>query len=137
MTTPLSLLSRKARLLGLRNHIDSNNFGTVQFYSGNVLPASPETTAPEAPLCVVELASPNCGVVSDSNGLATLTMAGPRIGTVTTTGVVGWMRIVNGAGEPVLDTPVVKAPLTGPVVVSDTQVYAGGELQLISCVISE
>ena len=46
-------------------------------------------------------------------------------------------QIGDAAGDGIADCEVVEVGSVGPVVISDRQVYAGGEMQLISCVISE
>ncbi len=139
MTTPLSLNARKARLQGLRDHLDAAGPARMDFYTGTSLPATPEAdpASTDTLLGSVALDTPVSGAIGASGSLATYTVAVPRTGTAVGTGVVGWVRLRNGAGQGVLDSLVVKAPATGPVVLSDTQVYAGGELQLVACVLSE
>ncbi|UZZ64521.1 virion structural protein [Curvibacter phage PCA1] len=135
MTSPLSLVARKARLGALRDVIDAGG-GRMFFYQGSSLPATPETATTDTLLCVLLLAAQS-GVIGESGNIATLTLSVPRVGIVLATGVAGWVRLANGDGEGVLDLQVVKVPETAPVVLSDTQLYSGGELQLLSCVIAE
>lgn len=136
MTTPLSLDARKARLGALRDFIDSSGGGRILCYTGVAVPATPETAAPDTLLCTLLLATIS-GTVGDASGVATLTLSVPRTAVVVNTGVVGWVRIANGLGEGILDMLASESPGTTPVVLSDTQVYTGGELQLLSCVIAE
>lgn len=136
MTSPLSLVARKARLGALRDLIDTSGGGRMFFYQGSALPVTPETATTDPLLCTLLLATQS-GVIGNSSNVATLTLSVPRAGIVLATGVTGWVRIANGAGDGVLDLLVVKAPETAPVVLSDTQLYSGGELQLLSCVIAE
>jgi hypothetical protein len=136
MSGTLSLAVRMSRLTALRDYLDSNTGGAVQFYDGSSIPAKPEDVALGNLLATVQLAKPS-GSIAFSGQTATYTMSVPRVNTATSTGVIGWCRLVDGYGNGVIDLPVVKVPLSGPVVVSDTTVYSGGEVQLISCVISE
>ena len=134
--TALSLLVRKSRLTAVRDAIDASAGGSLLFYEGADVPASPETTATDTLLGDLPLASP-CGTIGDSGGLGTLTLTVPRVASAIATGTIGWVRFVDGAGVGILDRVAVAVGTAGPVVVSDLQVYAGGEIQLISCVISE
>lgn len=134
MTTPLSLVTRQARLLALRDMIDQGG-GRIEFYDGIAEPASPETTHYDTLLGFISLAQP-CGVIGSSDGLASLTIT-PCEGDAVWTGIVAWARFINGNNVAILDRPVFLVGNTGPIIVSDLHVYAGGELQLVSCVISE
>lgn len=137
MTTPLSLLGRKAQLLGLRDAIDVGG-GKALFYAG-LPPATPDEVTAEALLGTLALATPS-GVVGNSGPLATLTLTTPRVAAASGSGAVGWVRLTNAAGDGFMDLLAGLAGLAGsgaPVIVNLTQVYAGGELQLISCVIAE
>lgn len=133
MTTPLALFVRQARLLAVREAI---NAGEMWFYSGAEEPETPETVTLDQFLGSVSLGDP-AGAIGASGATATLTLTVPRTGAVAATGLIGWVRFVDSAGNGVMDRPVVEVGTAGPVVVSDRQVYLGGELQLISCVISE
>jgi hypothetical protein len=134
--TALSLVARKARLTALRDLIDIGGGGGIQFYEGSDVPASPETAATDLLLGEIPLADP-CGTIGDSGGLATLTLSVPRTVTAVATGVIGWARFVDGAGVAHCDRVAVAAGSAGAVVVTELQVYLGGEMQLLSCVISE
>ena len=139
MSTPLSLAARQARLLALRDLMDVGGAG-MQFYTGDAVPDSPETATPETLLGTVTLAIPS-GAISSSGATATLAMTVPRTNAAIATGSIGWVRFVDGAGAGVMDLKVGKVGVTydspRPVLVSDVLVYAGGDLQLLSCVISE
>lgn len=133
MTTPLALAVRQARLLAVRDFLD---VGELWFYTGAAEPATPETVTLDTFLGSVILDTV-AGAIGASGATATLTLTVPRTGTVVATGLIGWVRFVDSAGNGIMDRPVVELGTAGPVVVSDKQVYLGGELQLISCVISE
>ena len=139
MSTPLSLLARQARLLALRDLMDVGGAG-MQFYTGDAVPDTPETATTETLLGTVTLATPS-GAISSIGATATLALTVPRTNAAIATGSIGWVRFIDGAGAGVMDLQVGKVGVQytppRPVLVSDLQVYAGGELQLISCVISE
>lgn len=142
MSTPLSLAARQARLLALRDLLDVGG-GELWFYTlpdPLTIPATPETTTTETLLGTIALAGPS-GAIGASGQVATLTLTVPRVNPTVATGLIGFVRLVDGAGDSHLDLLVGESGVTydppRPVLVSDLQVYAGGELQLISCVISE
>lgn len=133
MTVPLSLACRQARLLAVRDLI-----AELWFYTGTY-PATPETATAETLLAVDALAAP-AGAIGASGAVATLTLTVPRVSAVGVSGLVGWVRFVDAVGAGIIDLPVVAVGTAGgpwPVIASMLQVYAGGELQLLSCVISE
>jgi len=134
MTTPLSLIARKAELTGLRNGLDVGG-GKALFYTG-LPPATPDLATGETLIGTIALAATS-GVVSASSALATLTLTVPQAALAAASGVIGFVRLANGAGEGFMDLPVGLAGAGQPVTVNATQVYAGGELQLVSCVIAK
>lgn len=134
MTTPLSLIARKAELTGLRNALDAGG-GEALFYT-NSPPATPDTATAETLLGTIALATTS-GVIGASGALATLTLTVPQVAPAAATGVIGFVRLADGVGNGFMDLPVGLAGSGLPVIVNATQVYAGGELQLVSCVIAK
>jgi hypothetical protein len=139
VSTPLSLIARKAQLAGLRTALDTGG-ASLRFYA-NLPPALPDTTTAEPVLGSIALAAP-CGALGQSGVapepvLATLTLTVPRVAPAALTGVIGWARFVNGAGDGFMDLPVGLPGSGMPVIVSALQVYANGEIQLVSCLIAE
>lgn len=134
MTTPLSLIARQAELLGLRDGMDAG--GAALLFYPNAPPAAPDNVTAELLLGTIALATPS-GAIGDSGALATLTLTVPRVALAAATGVIGWARLVNGAGNGYMDLLVGLAGSGAPVIVNATQVYANGELQLVSCVIAK
>lgn len=134
MTTPLSLIARKAELTGLRNALDAGG-GKAKFYT-NGPPATPDTATAETLLGTIVLATTS-GEIGASETLATLTLTVPQVASAVVTGIIGFVRLTNGAGDGFMDLAVGLAGSGGPVIVNALQVYAGGELQLISCVIAK
>lgn len=133
MSVLLSLVARQARLTALRDVIDAGG-GKMRFYTGSA-PATPETASAETLLATVPLAAPS-GSIGASGAVATLTLT-PAAALAGVAGIVGWVRVANGAGNGVMDLSVGLAGSGLPVIMSDVQVYAGGEVQVVSCVIAE
>jgi hypothetical protein len=134
MSTPLSLLARLGRMTGLRDVLDVG--GGVALFYVNSPPATPNDATAELLLGTVTLASPS-GAVGAAGPLATLTLTVPRVNLASASGVIGWVRLADGAGHGLMDLAVGLAGSGAPVIVNATQVYTGGEIQLISCVLSE
>lgn len=137
--TALSLIARKACQTGMRDAIDSGG-GAMLFYTGTP-PAAPDLATTETLLAQLPLASP-CGAISASGGLALLTLTVPLSSDALASGLIGWVRIVNGDGEGFLDLlaglplPEGSPDTPAPVLLNALQVYAGGEVQLLSCVLA-
>lgn len=136
MTVPLALGVRQTRILATRDYIDSNGGGRILLYTGSP-PSIPDAGTSETLLCTILFGvapSANLSVVSTK---ARLTYVVPQIAVASSTGIVAWGRFANGLGYGVMDLPV-GAPGSGmPIILSDTQLYAGGEVQLLSCILEE
>jgi hypothetical protein len=135
MTTPLSLIARKAEMAGLRAGLDAGGAG-VLFYTG-VPTALPDMPTAEVLLGSLPLASP-CGTLGEAGTgpfFATLSITVPQVVLASATGVIGWVRFVDGAGNGFIDLLAGLEGSGAPVIVNATQVYAGGELRLVSCLI--
>jgi hypothetical protein len=133
MTTPLSLAIRQARLLAVRDAVVA-----LWFYPGAIATIPEETTA-QTRLALLTLDSPGGSIGADGY-VATLTLTVPRITLANQSALCSWVRFVDASGNSIMDLPTTDTtdPLPeGKVVLSDTRVYVGGELQLISCVIRE
>ena len=90
-------------------------------------PGDPPTT----PLLVeIELDDPP-GVVS--SGVLPITATGTFL--VVNSGEAGWARFVNGSGEWSIDARVSDASGDAPVRLSDTTLFAGGQVALILAVL--
>jgi uncharacterized membrane protein len=137
MTTALSLIARKAEMLGLRIGLDTGG-AKVLFYT-NTPPVLPDTATTETLLGTITLAAP-CGTLGESGVApapvyATLTITVPQVAAAVATGIIGWVRFTNGAGNGFMDLPVGVAGSGMPVIVNVLQVYANGEIRLASCVL--
>ena len=133
MFSILSMAARQARLSALLALIDAGK--RIDFYAGTP-PAKPELPTTEMLLASITLATPS-GVVGVVDGVATLTITTPREVTCIKSGVVGWARFFDGLEGGIMDLEVGAIGSSSPVVLSDTRVFAGGELQLLSCSIAE
>lgn len=127
MSSPLSLVGKRAELTGLRNAL-----WAVRFYDG-LPPSTPDDTPPGLLLGSVQLATPS-GVVALP---AVLEITCPQIAPAAASGILGWVRFVNAAGDGLLDVRAGLAAAGHPAVVNVVQVYEGGELQLISCTLAK
>ena len=139
MSTPLSLVARTARMLGLRDAVDVGG-ARMLFYTG-LPPANASLPTTETLLGTLLLSTP-CGVlgqlvISSTSTLATLTMAVPKTGMAVASGLIGWVRIANGALDGFMDLPAGLTGFDAPIIVNVAQVFTGGEIQLISCVLAE
>lgn len=132
MSAPLSLAARQARLLALRSLLDG---GSMRVYP-NAPPATPDSATTETLLSTVVLATP-AGAIGVSGVLATLTLTTPQVDSVDATGVIGWVRFVDSTGAGVMDLQAGAVGSGMPVIFTNLQVYAGGEVQLLTCLISE
>lgn len=130
MSVPLSLALRQARLLAVRDLSSA-----MWFYTG-ALPATPDAATTETKVAADVLATP-AGAIGASGYMATLTMTVPRVSSVIAAGLIAWVRFVDAAGAGLMDLPCGMTGGTEPVILTALQVYAGGEIQVISCVISE
>lgn len=135
-----SLLARKARLQAIGTLINAAGGGAIHLYAGT-MPASPENAPASAPLAIIDLPS-NCGTVGEAGTLATFTFA-PVVGNAASSGQVVWARYVDGAGVAIYDETA-GLPGSGAAVVftdnktpASTQIFAGGEIQIASSVLSE
>ena len=134
--TRLSLSARLARVTALRSVIDASGGGNMLFCAGT-MPAAPEDTLTAIVLATMPLATPACGTVSESPAtVATLSLT-PASVLAASAGVVDFVRITDGAGGGVMDLPAGLADSGMPVILSALQVYSGGEVQLLSCLIQE
>lgn len=133
MSTPLSLAIRQARLLAIRDAT-----AALWFYPGTMADF-PEDETTETRLAAMTLASP-AGAIGAEDYVATLTLTVPRTTLAAASDICTWVRFMDAAGNSIMDRRTTDLDDPEPedkVVLSDVRVYAGGELQLLSCVIRE
>lgn len=122
------------RLSGSLNHLNQGA-GTpgIRIYGGE-RPALATDVPGSAMLVEIPLTKP-AGVVASN--VLTITPAGP--GLIGNTGIATWARFVNGDGETCFDAKAGQGePPEGQfweVRLQQTQLYAGGEVSLLSCVL--
>lgn len=121
----LSLDARRARLLAIRDKIDSAGGGALHVFGG--VQPSMGAAAAAAPLLIVDL-----GVVSFELHATEASMSLTASGHVAISGVPTWVRFVDGAGVAVMDLPAGLPGSGMPVIVSDgeeppsRQLWTGG-----------
>ena len=93
-------------------------------------PSAPESVHPANLLGRIELQKP-AGVLVG----AALSLRASGDGMALLTGLVGWARIVNGAGEVAGDGLCTDADGAGPFRLSALQLYQGGTVRLVSAVL--
>lgn len=126
-----ALATRRAHLLLERDLIDAAGGGAVWLMGGAMAP-TPEDAPGSAPLAIVALALPSCILHATA---ATMVLV-PAQGHAAVSGVVTWVRFVDGAGSAVRDLPAGPPGSNNPVVVSNgqeppsAQVWAGGEVNV-------
>ena len=143
MSEPLSLAARLARVIALRSMIDAHGGGKMFFYEAigaGVLPPTPETAVTTAPLATLPLDTPTSGTVDtagEATALVALLSLTPVSALASLQGVVGFVRIADGAGAGIVDLRAGPPGSDLPVILSAMQMYTGGEVKLLSCLISE
>lgn len=127
-----SNLSREYALSGRLAFIDvgtASANAALQIHSGT-RPATANDATTDTLLVSVKLTSP-AGSVAD--GALTLTPAEP--GMVAATGVGTWARVVNRDGATVFDMDVGATGSTAECILTNTTLYAGGLVSVLSAVL--
>ena len=125
----LSLNTRRARLLAVRDRIDNDGPGALHLHSGTMASA-PEAAAAAAPLVIIPLASPSF-TLHATDAQMDLT---PAQGFAAAAGVITWGRYVDGTGAAVYDVTAGPPGSGAELIVSDgattpaAHVYTGGEV---------
>lgn len=83
-------------------------------------------------LAVITLTDP-AGSVNNTTGALTLTPSGEAL--ILNTGVALWCRVLNGDGAFCFDMDAGEDGSGAEAIFTDTQLYAGGSLTLVSCVL--
>lgn len=133
MLATLSMAARQARLSALLALMEAG--ARLDFYAGTA-PAKCEQPTSHALLASIPLPQP-AGLVAVLDGIATLTLTTPLSVHCIKTGIIGWARFLDGETGGIMDLSVGMMDSNAPVWVSDTKIYSGGELQLLSCIITE
>lgn len=135
MSVPLSLAARLSRVAAVRAEIDAQGGGQLRIYDG-AIPASPEAAPTGTLLALLYLTTPACGSVSEAAGLATLSLT-PVTALAAAGGIASFGRLTNGLGAGVVDLPAGTDSSGAPMVLNALQLWQGGEVQLLSCIVDE
>lgn len=121
---------RLVRLKGTLADINAGpNPARIELYEG-LLPSAPDAQTHSRLIAVITLQMPAGELVSNA-----LRLLPAGDGMAMLTGVAGWARLVNGAGEIVCDGLCTATDGDGPWRLSALQLYAGGAVRLISAVL--
>ncbi|MEX8193625.1 hypothetical protein [Comamonas guangdongensis] len=104
------------------------NPARIELFDG-LLPSAPDAVTSARLLAVITLQLPAGEIVSNA-----LHLVPAGDGMAVLTGVVGWGRLVNGAGEIVCDGLCTASNGDGPFRLSALQLYAGGAVRLVSAI---
>jgi len=127
----LSLATRRARLLVVRDQIDADGGGALHLHGG-AKPASAEAPPTAAPLVIVALAPVSFALHPTAAQIELV----PAQGFAALSGQITWARYVDGAGNPVYDEYAGPPGSGAAIVVTDgrtpptAQVYTGGEVNV-------
>ena len=135
MTVALALAANTARLVALRDFMDTGpGVARLRIY-GNTRPASTSTALGVAPLVELPLLKP-CGTID----AGALTLAPGAAALNAGSGAAVWARLINGAGDAVLDcdagavgNAAVEVWITGGGA-AGAMLFEGGETTLVSAV---
>jgi len=124
----LALGTRTTRMQTIADHLDANGAGQIRFYDG-VMPAG--GGAAGLLISAQQLSIPSGSVVA---GQLTLSPIAPNLN-IGTVGVIAWARLVNGAGEFVMDLDCGIAGDGAAITLSTLEATIGGAIQILSAVI--
>lgn len=117
-------------LLAIKQCIDSGiSNGKIRIYTAPK-PLSPMDTPTGVQLVEIILTKP-CGNISTN----TLYLTQQSDSIIMASGVASWARILNSDNLPILDMDCSDANGTGDLKLSETILYAGGYISLLSCAI--
>jgi hypothetical protein len=127
----LSLHTRRARLLAVRDRIDNDGPGALQLHGGTKAD-TPEDAAVDAPLVTIPLAATSFALHATAAQMDLV----PAQGFAAAAGVITWGRYVDGTGAAVYDVTAGPPGSGAELIVSDgatpptANVYTGGEVNV-------
>ena len=131
MTVAITTALNEAQLAAVASFIDSGTAsGRIRIYGGT-RPATVNDAPSTAMLVEIVLTEP-CGSVSDGQ----LSLSATGLAQIVASGVSTWARVVNGNGDTALDADVSAPTGAGDVQISNTTLYAGAFVTLISAVLA-
>lgn len=132
----LSLATRRARLLTVRDRVDANGGGALHLHGGTMAD-SPETPPAAAPLVIVVLDLVSFAMHATDAQMDLV----PVQGFAALSGQITWGRYVDGAGNPVYDCTAgppgsgAELIVTNGAAVPTAQVFTGGEVNATHTII--
>jgi hypothetical protein len=132
----LSLATRRARLLTVRDRIDASGGGALHLHGGTMA-ASPETPPDAAPMVIVALDPVSFTLHATAAQIDLV----PAQGFAALAGQITWGRYVDGGGNPVYDCPAGPPGSGAELIVTDgatpptAQVFTGGEVNVSHTII--
>jgi hypothetical protein len=130
MTITITPGHNEARLTGTLTYLDTGSANARVRIYGGVRPALASDAPGTALLVEIELTKP-AGTVSANQ----LTLTQVEDGMIAASGTAVWARFVNGNGDSAFDADVDNGSNDGEVVMVTTQLFAGGDAKLVSCVL--
>lgn len=136
-TVPLSLVFRAAAMAGRRSAIDGVTGGFMEVYTG-LKPNYAEDEPGATRLALIPFALP-CGTIASNADTYSvrLNFTVPITVSVDATGLAGWVRVTNDEGVAMFDVDAGVPGSGKPAILSELQLYAGGEVTLLSCYLNE
>jgi hypothetical protein len=130
MTITITPTHNEARLAGTLTFLDTGTANARMRLYGGTRPALATDAPGTAMLVEIELTKPAGTVAANA-----LTLTQVEDGLIAATGVAVWGRFVNGNGDAAFDADVDNGSNNGEIVMATTQLYAGGDAKLVSCVL--
>lgn len=122
---------RVAAMQGRLNRLDEGADPASMLVFGGARPGA-GTDPGVAALATISLARP-AGTINPATGELTLTQE--QDGLILFTGVAAWCRVINGGGAFCFDMDAGPEGSSAEAQFTTTQLYAGGALRLVSCVL--
>jgi hypothetical protein len=130
MTITITSAHNEARLAGTLAFLDTGVANARVRIYGGVRPTLASDAPGTAMLVEIELTKP-AGVVASNQ----LTLTQVEDGMIAASGTAVWARFVNGDDVTAFDADVDNGSNNGEVVMATTQLFAGGDAKLVSCVL--
>ena len=126
MTISIASALNDARLDAVIDYLDTGSGNAKIVIYGGTRPANGAAPGSSS-LATITLTKP-CGSIT--SGVLNLTKSSTPL--VSNTGVATWVRVVNGNGDHAFDCDASAAGGGAEVILSQTILYAGGEVDLLS-----
>lgn len=133
----LAATARNTALDAIVDLIDTGGAGTLNFYTGS-MPATPDdAVTTQVLLATLTFSSPAFGDASDSGSTSSaVASAITEEDSALDTGVITWARILDGAGDPVMDVDVGVTGSAATITLNTTSIVTGGEVVVTSATLT-